>query len=131
VRLAFDVADKGVQLLKAVRKQQQIAAMVSGEVSPDEQARAGLLEVAATLKSAREGNGNSIVDVAMYLKIRTGFVRAIEEVRFNDLPGRTYAIGWVQTYVEFLKMPRAIASSLMDSLRKNLSDGPYYYRREL
>ncbi|WP_162913235.1 helix-turn-helix domain-containing protein [Rhodospirillaceae bacterium SYSU D60014] len=54
------------------------------------------------LRRTREGFGQDIDAVAMQLRIRNNYLRAIETGRFRDLPGSTYAVGFVRTYAEYL-----------------------------
>jgi cytoskeleton protein RodZ len=54
------------------------------------------------LREHREALGHSIADVAAYIRIRPVYLEAIEQGRYADLPGRTYAIGFVRGYAEFV-----------------------------
>lgn len=54
------------------------------------------------LRRAREGRGQDIEAVATKLRIRPGYLKAIEAGRFQDLPGSTYAVGFVRTYADHL-----------------------------
>jgi cytoskeletal protein RodZ len=54
------------------------------------------------LRRAREGKGQAIETVATRLRIRALYLKAIEEGRFQDLPGLTYAVGFVRTYADHL-----------------------------
>jgi cytoskeletal protein RodZ len=45
-----------------------------------------------------------MVDVAQLLKIRQSYLAAIEDGRFQDLPGPTYASGFVRSYGELLDL---------------------------
>jgi cytoskeletal protein RodZ len=54
------------------------------------------------LRRAREGKGQAIEAVATRLRIRALYLKAIEEGRFQDLPGLTYAVGFVRTYADHL-----------------------------
>ncbi|EME68380.1 hypothetical protein H261_18782 [Paramagnetospirillum caucaseum] len=58
--------------------------------------------VGATLRSAREGMGKTLPECAKLLRIRQPFLEALEEGRHRDLPGGTYAAGFLRTYAEFL-----------------------------
>ena len=58
--------------------------------------------VGATLRAAREDYGDSLRQVADSLKIRYVYLQAIEDGRFDDLPGSTYAVGFVRAYADFL-----------------------------
>ncbi len=58
--------------------------------------------VAAELRRAREDVGRDLPRVAGDLKIRRVYLEAIEEGRFDDLPGTTYAVGFVRAYADYL-----------------------------
>ena len=58
----------------------------------------GASRVGAELRSARLRLGWALPDVAQELRIRLPFLEAIEDGRVADLPGSTYAIGFVRTY---------------------------------
>src|SRR5260221_6584182 len=54
------------------------------------------------LRRAREFRGYELVAVASALKIRPDYLRAIEDGRYDVLPGRAYAIGFVRAYAGLL-----------------------------
>lgn len=54
------------------------------------------------LRLLRERNGLSLVEAAAEVRIREAYVTAIEDDRFDALPGRAYAIGFVRAYAEVL-----------------------------
>ncbi len=58
--------------------------------------------VGATLRAGRDRMGKDLSQVAASLRIRQPFLAALEEGRFKDLPGGTYAIGFLRTYSEYL-----------------------------
>ncbi len=58
--------------------------------------------IAAVLRSAREDLGRELNRVATDLKIRRVYLQAIEDGRFDDLPGATYAVGFVRAYADYL-----------------------------
>ena len=58
--------------------------------------------VAQLLRRTREHYEQSLRDVAGGLRIRYVYLQAIEEGRYDDLPGPTYAIGFIRTYAEYL-----------------------------
>ena len=58
--------------------------------------------VGALLRETRIGRGEDLRRVATRLKIRYPYLAAIEEGRFDKLPGITYAVGFVRTYAEHL-----------------------------
>jgi cytoskeleton protein RodZ len=67
--------------------------------------------IGADLAVARVAAGMETADVARTLRIRRQYLEAIEEGRYRDLPGLTYAIGYVRSYAQFLgtDSPNAVA----------------------
>ena len=58
--------------------------------------------VAALLRETRIKLGRDIGVAATTLRIRQPYLQAIEDGRFEDLPGSTYAVGFVRGYAEYL-----------------------------
>lgn len=58
--------------------------------------------VGALLRSTRERSGQDLRSVADVLRIRYVYLLAIEDGRYRDLPGATYAVGFVRAYAEHL-----------------------------
>lgn len=58
--------------------------------------------VAKTLREAREEKGEGILQISERLRIRAAYLLAIEEGRYRDLPGDTYAVGFVRAYAHYL-----------------------------
>lgn len=58
--------------------------------------------VGADLRAARERLGWSLQDVASLLRIRGQYLVALEAGRIDELPGTTYALGFLRTYAEAL-----------------------------
>jgi len=63
--------------------------------------------VGLELRNARRNKSLSLVDVAQDLKIRKTYIEAIEKSRFSDLPGPTYAVGFVRSYAQLLQLDHA------------------------
>lgn len=63
--------------------------------------------VGASLKSARESRKLSLDEASRATKIRKEFLVAIEEERFDLLPGDVFARGFVRSYGEFLGLDGA------------------------
>src|SRR5215813_6611818 len=78
------------------------------EISGD--ADAPLETVGQDLRAARLRRGDDLATVSKALKIRKDHLEALEEDRLEALPGRTYAVGFVRTYAEFLGLdtPRVL-----------------------
>lgn len=60
------------------------------------------VDLGALLRASRSRRGEDLRQVATALRIRFVYLEAIEEGRFEDLPGTTYAIGFLKTYSEYL-----------------------------
>jgi cytoskeleton protein RodZ len=58
--------------------------------------------VGQNLRAARLRRGDDLATVSRALKIRKDHLEAVEEDRLENLPGRTYAIGFVRTYAGYL-----------------------------
>ncbi|PWC56751.1 helix-turn-helix transcriptional regulator, partial [Azospirillum sp. TSO22-1] len=58
--------------------------------------------VSTTLREARERLGVELRDVASMLRIRYPYLQAIENGRYDELPGTAYATGFLRSYAEFL-----------------------------
>ena len=58
--------------------------------------------VAVELRRARQDLGRDVIRVAGDLKIRRVYLQAIEDGRFDDLPGATYAVGFIRAYADYL-----------------------------
>lgn len=58
--------------------------------------------IGATLRRAREELGYDLQQVSEALRIRRAHLEALEEGRYKDLPGATYAIGFFRSYARFL-----------------------------
>ena len=57
-----------------------------------------MFEIGSRLREARERRGLELSDVERATHIRAGWLRALEDERFDVLPERVYAIGFVRTY---------------------------------
>ncbi|MEI9930506.1 MAG: helix-turn-helix transcriptional regulator [Rhizomicrobium sp.] len=63
---------------------------------------ASLVTVGQELRAARQRRGEDLATVSNVLKIRKDHLEALEEDQIEKLPGRTYAVGFVRTYAEYL-----------------------------
>ena len=70
------------------------------EISGD--ADAPLETVGQDLRAARLRRGDDLATVSRALKIRKDHLEALEEDRFEALPGRAYAVGFVRSYSDYL-----------------------------
>ncbi|NQV98469.1 MAG: DUF4115 domain-containing protein [Rhodospirillales bacterium] len=70
------------------------------EETPGRDAGAG--HVGALLQASRQRLGEELADVALMLRIRLPYMAAIEGGRYRELPGATYAVGFIRAYAEHL-----------------------------
>lgn len=59
-------------------------------------------KVGDLLRRTREEQGGDIDAIATALRIRAAYLVAIEEARYDRLPGPVYALGFVRTYANYL-----------------------------
>ncbi|NQV54223.1 MAG: helix-turn-helix domain-containing protein [Rhodospirillales bacterium] len=59
-------------------------------------------DAGAILRAARIRHGDDLDKVAERLRIRLVYLEAIEGGRFSELPGPTYAVGFIRSYAELL-----------------------------
>jgi cytoskeleton protein RodZ len=89
----------------------------SGETDTADDGRFG--GVGALLRRRREEIQQDIDDVSRQLRIRTVYIRAIEEGRFQELPGNAYAIGFVRAYADYLGLDGSnVVSDYRDELAR-------------
>lgn len=67
-----------------------------------DEADAPLETIGQDLRAARLRRGDDLASVSKVLNIRKNHLEALEEDRLEALPGRTYAIGFVRAYAEYL-----------------------------
>src|SRR5215471_12998519 len=77
-----------------------------------------LEHIGQELFRARQRAGQELNDVWRVLKIRPDYLSAIEEGRFDALPGRLYAIGYVRSYAAYLGLD---AETLVDRLKAEMA----------
>ncbi len=70
------------------------------EVSAD--GDAPLETVGLDLRAARQRKGEDLATVSRALKVRKNHLEALEESNLDGLPGRTYAIGFLRSYADYL-----------------------------
>lgn len=64
----------------------------------------GYQEIGTLLRSAREGFRLTTHDVSEALHIRAIYLEAIEEGKFEQLPGAAYARGYLRSYAAYLEL---------------------------
>jgi transcriptional regulator with XRE-family HTH domain len=76
-----------------------------------------VFNVGSSLRQARERRGLELADVERDTCIRVRYLRALEEERFELLPGRAYARGFLRTYAHYLGLD---ADRFVDELASRL-----------
>jgi len=79
------------------------------------QEAANISNVANVLRSARRQQKLSVDAVAKEICVRGRYLSAIEEGRYSDLPGKTFAIGFVKSYAKMLKLDQNALSEKFKS----------------
>lgn len=60
------------------------------------------MTIGEKLKEARHKKGLSLKEIQAELKIRTAYLEAMENDRFEDIPGETYQRAFLRTYASYL-----------------------------
>lgn len=83
--------------------------------------------VGQDLRATRLRRGDEIAQVSRALKIRKDHLEALEEDRLEDLPGKTYAIGFVRSYARHLGLDSA---QYVERFKQDISGRPEEQSRE-
>lgn len=62
-------------------------------------------KISELLFEVRNEKGLSLEDVEREIKIKSVYLKAMEEGRFKNLPSESYALGFVKNYAKFLDIP--------------------------
>ena len=87
-----------------------------------------MFEIGTTLRQARERQGLSIATAEEATKIRSAYLLALEQERFEGLPGPTYARGFLRSYGEYLGLD---AQLLVDEYSSRFASPPWELDDEL
>jgi cytoskeleton protein RodZ len=75
--------------------------------------------VGGLLRRRREEIQQDIEEVSRQLRIRSPYIRAIEEGKFHELPGSAYAVGFVRAYADYLGLDgESIVGDYRDELAR-------------
>ncbi len=86
----------------------------------------GTARLGAEMRAARQRLGWGVSELAASLRIRPQYLEAIEDGRVADLPGTTYALGFIRAYGNALGLPGAEYAT-----RFRAEGGPANKRTEL
>ena len=76
--------------------------------------------VGASLRQSRVVSGRDLSEASEALRIRRPHLQAIEEGRFDELPGQAYALGFVRAYAEYLELD---SDWVIDRFREEVDPG--------
>jgi cytoskeletal protein RodZ len=94
-----------------------------GAASKDQDPAESLMrEVGAQLRQLRLQRGEDLDDVAQHLRIKSGYLFALEQGDLSVMPGRTYALGFLRSYADYLGFDGADLVSRIKSTVENLTD---------
>jgi hypothetical protein len=79
---------------------------------------------ARTLREGRERRGLELGDVEQATKIRSRYLAALEEERFQQLPGGSCSKGFLRSYAEFPSLEGQLYARLCGMQRAPTSTGP-------
>ena len=95
------------------------------EISGDSESP--LETIGSELRAARLRRGDEIAQVSRALKIRKDHLEALESDRLEDLPGKTYAIGFVRSYARHLGLD---AADYVERFKREISGRAEDHARE-
>lgn len=78
------------------------------------------MQIGKVLRDARTRAGLDIATIEERTKIRTRYLRALEDEEWDALPGPAYAKGWLRTYAQTLGLD---AEALVDEFRRQVEGG--------
>ncbi|MBI1810953.1 MAG: helix-turn-helix domain-containing protein, partial [Nitrospirae bacterium] len=77
------------------------------------------------LKKKREELGYNIKEIAKTLRIRSDYLKAIEEGTFEKLPVEVYTKGYIREYAKFLKIdPKAVIKAYIEKISPPVIENP-------
>ncbi|HEX6142206.1 MAG TPA: RodZ domain-containing protein [Geminicoccaceae bacterium] len=76
-------------------------------------------EVGAQLREVRQERGEDLDDIAEYLRIKPIYLYGIERGDMGVMPGRTYALGFLRTYADYLGFD---GEDLITQIRSTVDD---------
>ncbi|MBO7517306.1 MAG: helix-turn-helix domain-containing protein, partial [Spirochaetia bacterium] len=80
--------------------------------------------VGAILKAAREEKNLPLEQVSSDTHILPGYIRAIEENRFQDLPGEAYCAGFIGTLARYYKLDSSHLTAMFRGIPQNEKSAP-------
>ena len=88
-----------------------------------------VFQIGSSLREARLRSGYDLAEAEAATKIRTTYLKALEEERFDSLPAQTYVKGFLRSYAEFLGLDGQIYVDEYNSRYGGGSDDDEYVPR--
>jgi cytoskeleton protein RodZ len=79
-------------------------------------------EVGAQLRQVRLDRGQDLDEVGQHLRIKASYLAGIEQGDLSAMPGRTYALGFLRTYADYLGFDGDELVTQIKSTVANLTD---------
>ncbi len=79
-------------------------------------------EVGAQLRQVRLGRGQDLDEVGQHLRIKSTYLLGIEQGDLSTMPGRTYALGFLRSYADYLGFDGDDLITQIKSTVANLTD---------
>ncbi len=89
-----------------------------------------LRQIGTHLRRAREERGEALRDVAEVLRIRRPYLEHLEEGELAEIPGRTYALGFLRSYADHLGFDGAAIVDEVKRAKADLPSSPALHVRE-
>lgn len=119
-----DKGPRGSERLVAEQRRKKSRLFATASVSQSDLSERMMMgatpqSIGADLRAARLARGETTADVAHQLRLRDGYIEAIESGNFEVLPGVTYAIGFLRSYARYLRLD---ADDLIQRFKEEVSD---------
>jgi transcriptional regulator with XRE-family HTH domain len=83
-----------------------------------------VLEVGSSLRRSREAQGLSLADAEKATRVRSRYLRALEEERFEELPGGAYPRVFLREYATFLGLEPDLLLESVPSAEPDIAPRP-------
>ena len=85
-----------------------------------------MFDIGSSLREARLRQGSDLIEAEAATKIRSKYLRALEEERFEVLPAQTYVKGFLRSYADYLGLDGQLYVDEFNSryVIGELEDGP-------
>jgi cytoskeletal protein RodZ len=86
-----------------------------------------MLEIGQVLTQERRKRGLSLSDVEKAIKVRSKYLKALEESNFDVIPGDAYVVGFLKLYANFLGLDsKPLIDKYRDTRQSQVASKPTY-----